>query len=89
MPQVTFTQFVLPRGEKREVSIERPQAVADKADRIIAAGLKLECEVLRTGDVSLTIADDEQDLAIKVVPNGPGVPEAVDELIINFNLPAS
>ena len=35
--------------------------------------------------IGLTIANDDGDHAIKVVPNGPGVAEAVDALILDFD----
>jgi hypothetical protein len=88
MPEVLFTQFVRPDGHPREVSIDRPQEVADKAKEIEDRGYCLESEVLMSGQVSLTIfdPDDERDLAIELVPNGPEVPEAVDKLIMEFEL---
>jgi hypothetical protein len=38
--------------------------------------------MLTTGEISLTIADDDGDVDIEVVPNGPEVPAAVDRLIL-------
>lgn len=86
--QVTFTQYLRPDGRRQPVSILMPHDVADKADQLRARHLVLECEVLRTGEVSLTIADQEKerDVDIRVVPNGPGVPEAVMDLVRTFNL---
>lgn len=90
MSEIPFTQYLLPDGRKRETGIDRPDEVAAKAQRIIDAGHRFEAEVLTTGDVSLTIHNiaDEEDVAIKVVPNGPGVGEAVDELVKSFEVPA-
>ncbi|MER9355514.1 hypothetical protein NKI61_19790 [Mesorhizobium sp. M0514] len=79
---IPFTQFLRPNGRLVSVSIERPAEVATKAQAIIAAGYRFECEELTTGDVSLTVAnDDDGDLEIEVVPNGPTVPAAVDRLV--------
>ena len=39
-----------------------------------------------TSEVSLTITDDESDHAVEVVPNGPGMGEAVDRLVLGFAL---
>lgn len=95
MPDIPFTQYMRPDGRSlerlfgrtKDVTIDRPDHVADKAQQIIAAGYRFECEILSTGEVSLTITDDEADHAIEVVPNGPGMGEAVDRLVLGFALP--
>lgn len=86
MMRVLFTQYLAPDGRKKPVYIERPRSVFEKASDIVAKGFRLECEVLIGDLVSLTIAGDDEDLAIEVVPNGPGVPEAVDKLILGFDI---
>lgn len=84
---IQFTQYLLPSGEPRRVTINRPMAVVDQARRIIERGARLETELLRTGEVSLTIEYEHdnngeiESLAHEVVPNGPEVPLAVDRLI--------
>lgn len=89
MPTIPFTEFVLPHGRTREQWIEVDPSVADKARTIIARGFRFECELLRTGQVSLTITDPEDgDADIRVVPNGPGVREAVEDLVRQFELTA-
>lgn len=82
---IPFTQFLRPDGRRASVAIIRPAPVLEKASAIIAAGFRFECEELATGHASLTIADDEGDHAIEVVVNGPGVPEAVDRLVLGFD----
>jgi len=82
---VEFTQYLMPDGRKTSVRIERSEAVATRAKEIVAAGFRFELEMLSDyKTVSLTIADDKEDLAIEVVPNGPGVLIAVDRLVANF-----
>lgn len=83
MTEIPFTQYLRPDGRKRQVRIERPPDVANAAHRLIEAGYRFECEELSTGHASLTIVDpdDEADIAIEVVPNGPEVPAAVDRLV--------
>lgn len=89
-PIIPFTQYMLPNGRKVETSIEVDRDVADKAHSLIIEGLRFECEVLTTGDVSLTITDPEVgDLDIRIVSNGPGVREAVEELVREFDLAAA
>lgn len=86
MRSIQFTQYLRPDGHRAPVEIEVRDEVADKADRIVAAGYRFECEHLTTGHASLTISNDKHDLAIEVVPNGPDVPLAVDRLILDFGL---
>ncbi len=82
---VLFTQYMRPSGRAVPVSIEVSEATANKAQTIIARGFRFECEVLTTGQVSLTITDpDEGDLDIKIIENGPGVREAVEAMITRF-----
>lgn len=84
MKPIHFTQFLRPSGRTRRVQIFRPNKIADAAEEFVGRGGRLECEVLGTGEVSLTAEigdDDEAPVAIEVVPNGPAVPEAVDRLI--------
>ena len=87
MTQIPFTQYLRPNGRKVQVFFEcRDPAVAEKAQQILAAGLRLECEELMNGMVSLTVSDDEDDLAHQFVMNGPGVPGAVERLIMEFDI---
>lgn len=82
---IPFTQFVAPHGRQKTVFIQVRPDVADKAHSLIARGLSFECEVLSTGEVSATITDPEEgDLDIVVVPNGPGVREAIERMIEEF-----
>jgi hypothetical protein len=78
-----FTQFLRPDGRKQEVFIDRSPEIEAMALECVQAGVRFEAEVLTTGEVSLTAQDDELDepLAHEIVPNGPGVPEAVDRLV--------
>jgi hypothetical protein len=89
---ITFTQYLRPDGRKKEVYIERPTEVEARAAELQALGYKLECEVLGVEpplpDVSLTISDGQQDVAIELCCNGPEVPTAVDRLILSFKVPA-
>ncbi|WP_230280234.1 hypothetical protein [Croceicoccus sp. Ery15] len=84
-PIIPFTQFVAPNGHRRPVTIEVSDDTAAKARLIIQRGFAFECEVLMSGEVSLTITDPEEgDLDIEVVMNGPGVREAVERLVNRF-----
>lgn len=84
---VQFTQYLPPRGQKKPVSIEMPEAVEAKAAQIIAAGFTFEIETLSTGEVSMTITHDDGDVAIRVCKNGPDVPKNVQDMIEKFRIP--
>jgi len=86
MPNIPFTQYLRPDGRKVGVVIDRPEAIASMALKIMQAGYVFEVEHLTTGEASLTIADPKKgvDVAIKIVPNGPKVPGAVDDMITDF-----
>lgn len=87
---IPFTQYLRPDGRQTAVSIERPDDVETKAQAIIAAGYRFECEHLTTGDCSFTIFDiaREEDVAIEVCANGPPVLDAIDRLVNDFVIPA-
>lgn len=82
---IPFTQYLLPTGQKRGELIDRPPDIEVMAHRFIASGGRYECEILRTGEVSLTavaeIDGKEQDVAIVICNNGPEIPGKVDELV--------
>ena len=83
MPEINFTQYLMPDGRKDTVRIDRPDEIAAKAAIIANAGYGLACEMLsdyRT--ISLTVENDEGDFDIETCANGPAVPAAVDALII-------
>ncbi len=85
MPEIPITQYKYPNGRKVLMDVDRPTEVWAKAMALIAQGFRFEAEVLQTtGEVSLTIADDEEDHAIVICSNGPEVLIAIDRLIMNF-----
>lgn len=87
--EIVFTQYVAPNGRRKFVSLPVRDDVADKADAIRAGGLVFECEILSDGQISATITHPEKgDLDIVVVPNGPGVREAIEAMVLRFRVPA-
>ncbi len=90
MQTAHFTQFMLPDGRQKQVEMDVADDLAANLAAIDAAGARLECEILTTGQVSLTIFDPESetDYDIELVTNGPEVPKAVDRLIRRFHLGA-
>lgn len=86
MPRIPFTQYLMPDGRTREITINCSEDIHAKAMEIIKNGYRLEAEMLRTGEISLTVfhIDEEEDVEMELVPNGPEVPLAVDRLITRF-----
>lgn len=83
--QIEFTQYMLPHGRRQPAWIEVAPDVAEKARSLVKQGLCFECEILTTGQVSLTITDPENgDLDIRVCKNGPGIREAVEDMVRAF-----
>ena len=82
---IPFTQYLLPRGERKAVHVYRPYAITAKARHILALGYTFECEVLTTQQVSLTITGKNTDVYIEIVNNGPEVLTAVDRLVFAFD----
>lgn len=82
--EIPFTQYLLPDGRKTSVFIEREPSVVARAMELVERGYRFECEVLgdySTVSLSVVDPDDEGDIAIEVVKNGPAVPPAVDRLV--------
>jgi hypothetical protein len=85
LPSIPFTQFILPNGrqEATSISVDDPD-VAKMATEILETGrYRFECEVLMTGEVSVTCADREEeiDISIEICRNGPEVPAAVAKMV--------
>lgn len=79
---IPFTQFMLPDGHRKRVEIDRPEHIEAIAHDLISQGVRFECEMLRTGEVSFEALDsDDNSLAMEVCGNGPQVLEAVDRLV--------
>ena len=80
---IPFTQFLMPDGREKPVTIDRPSGVEAKARALIEAGFRFEIEMLQTGEISMEICDSEGEtvLGAEVCGNGPQVPVAIDKMI--------
>lgn len=82
---IPFTQYMRPDGRKVPISIDMPDDIEALAHSFIEEGGWFEVEHLATGHASLTacwVVDGEpDDIAIRVVKNGPPVVRAVEELV--------
>jgi len=81
--EVDVIQFMRPSGRQNPTSTILPFDLQDEYDRMRLAGCRFEAEVLSTGEVSVTIFDthEEIDIAIAVLPNGPGVQPAMARML--------
>ena len=84
MTEIPFTQFLRPTGERRQTFIDMPHTVALLARRFIEEGGGYTSEMVH-GRVSLcaefTINGERQDIVCMVARNGPGIDQAVEQLI--------
>lgn len=78
---IPFTQYMRPMGDRKPVTIDRPEEIEKLALWVIDHGAHFDIEVLRTGQISMTCERGEDVLAHEVVENGPPVVEAVDRLV--------
>lgn len=87
---IPFTQFLLPDGRKAPLTVDCSVEVASVAESVIADGYEFQIEILTTREVSMTCFDpqEEEDIAIEVCPNGPGIEEAVGRLVKQARLEA-
>ena len=82
--EIGFTQYLRPNGRTRIVTTDVADDLAKDVEAIETAGYRLTAEVLSTGVVSLCIEGQDGDVGGELVPNGAGVPAAVDTLIRGF-----
>ena len=81
---IPFTQYLLPDGETRPMTIELDGDAANKAEEILDSGkYRFEIEMLRTSQISITCFDTnkEEDVSIEVCANGPPVVDATVRMI--------
>jgi len=77
-----FTQFKFPNGRHEEVSIDMPKDIEEKALELHKSGWRFEIECFPdTQTVNMDCCDAEEQLSMRLVPNGPKVPIAVEELV--------
>jgi len=88
--EIPFTRYTLPNGKTSNYMFQTTRSdVYDKAKSILSTGTyKFEIEILTTGEVSATIhnKETEVDVAIAVELNVPELAEAIEQMIINFDV---
>lgn len=79
---MNFTRYYRPFGRTGGAEIEVSPEVEVLGAELIAAGWSFELELLSVdGMVHLDCCDEGEQLANDIVPNGPGVPAAVEALV--------
>jgi hypothetical protein len=83
---IPVTQFLRPSGIRQRIFwFTRSDVLACYARTIIKRGFEFQMEVLRTGEVSMTVTDPSEggaDLHVEVVKNHKGMTdEAMERLI--------
>jgi len=79
--KVDVVQYMLPNGRKEGRQVEIRDSFEAPYNAITMRGWRVAAECLTTGEVSITVEDDEQDFATELVANGPDVPRAVERAI--------
>lgn len=78
---IPFTQYLLPYGRTKTVTIDMPEDVQNKADFLLKSGCHFDIEILTTGFVSMTCERGDDLVSIQICENGPAVVESVRKLI--------
>lgn len=78
---IKFTQFMRPDGQRKPVEIDAGDEVQGMADELAGAGWQFETEVLTTGAVHADCCNEDGQLGVALVDNGPGVPAAIAKMV--------
>jgi len=80
---IPFTQYLLPNGQRKQVTIDRDNETETVAHQLIDKGYRFEIEMLTTRHISMTVVDpdDTSDIAIEICDNDPEVLKAIDRLV--------
>jgi hypothetical protein len=78
---VEVVQYMRPDGRAVLMHTDICDAFEAPYRAIKMRGWRLAAEHLTTGDISITVEDEEQDFAAEIVPNGPEVPRAIERVI--------
>jgi len=79
--RIPFTQYLRPNGRRREITVEMPDHVVLKAQKLLDLGCHFDAEVLTTGVISFTCEKGDDVLSIRLCENGPPVQIAVADLV--------
>lgn len=81
MKDIHFKQFLFPDGREKDVIIERPEPIVDRASVLMDNGFSLEIEN-NEGQIWMSCVNHETEQSFdRFVENGPEVPTAIDAMI--------
>jgi hypothetical protein len=90
MHTVLFTQYLRPDGRRRTIGTNVGDALKPKVETILANGFWFEIEMLTTGQIHMTISDDDGDYDSRICINSsPIVTQNVESLIADFDINAA
>ena len=78
---VNVTQYLRPNGERRLEQAEISDCFQALYEDMQDYGYRLAAEILTTGHISLTIENNEEDVDIEIVANGPDVLKTIETLL--------
>jgi pyruvate formate-lyase activating enzyme-like uncharacterized protein len=84
--KASVVQYLRPNGKTMLGTVEIGDEYEEAYRRMEGNGLRLESEVLTTGEVAITISDmcRGEDVDIEVVTNGPEVITAIETLLARY-----
>lgn len=77
---IDAVQFIRPNGAQRWGQIEIDDKLENKVKICRDNNVRVEMEVLTTGEVSVTLSHPEGDIFIRIVENGPKVKDAIEDM---------
>jgi len=86
--ELNVTQFIRPDGEQRPISCTVSDELSGKIRAMEDAGLRVTAEVIGP-NVSFCIENFEEDLVCEIVPNGPGIVQALEKIVREFDWPVT
>jgi exonuclease III len=82
---IEVTQFMNPSGRQVNQTTKIKDQFQEKYVLMKRLGCRFTAEVLNTGQVSVCIEEpDYGDIDIRIIPNGPKVQSAYEEMLADF-----
>ncbi len=78
---IPFTQYLMPNGKQKEVSIEMPSDIEATAHDLLGKGCRFDIEMLSTGLVSMTCEKGDEVLAIEICENNEKILTGVETIV--------
>jgi hypothetical protein len=78
---IPFTQYLLPNGRKKDVSIDMPSDVEIDAFYLISKGCHFDIEMLTTGAISMTCEQGDEIVSIEICNNDNSTIAGVQKLV--------